>query len=136
MRAVEGDNGARVGAGGTYPQCSPHCVVPLEWGAPLLLFPTAAQLCPLQLLLQLGNLVAQRKGEGRQVKQSKSALGPSSQAWLRQRPVKMHRREMAVNFPWHHTSAVREAVTTGPLGKLGTLLTRLFELSNDHVFHR
>lgn len=47
----------------TYPQCSPHSMVPLEWGAPLLLFPTTAQLCPLQLLLQLGNLVTQRGGE-------------------------------------------------------------------------
>lgn len=53
----------------TYPQCSPHSMVSLQWGAPLLLFPTAAQLCPLQLLLQLGNLGAQREGEGRQVKQ-------------------------------------------------------------------
>ena len=39
-------------------------MVPLEWGAPLLLLPTAAQLCPLQLLLQLGNLAAQREGRG------------------------------------------------------------------------
>lgn len=51
--------GERAG-GQTYPQCSPHSMVPLEWGAPLLLFPTAAQLCPLQLLLQLGDLAASR----------------------------------------------------------------------------
>lgn len=72
----------------TDPQCSPHSMVSLEWGAPLLLFPTAAQLCPLQLLLQLGNLGAQREGEGRQVRQSRSALGPAPstgsrpQQWL------------------------------------------------------
>ena len=52
---------SRERAGGqTYPSCSPHSTVPLEWGAPLLLLPTAAQLCPLQLLLQLGNLAASR----------------------------------------------------------------------------
>ena len=76
---TEDDRGVRAGEG-TYPQCSPHSMVPLEGGAPLLLFPTAAKLCPLQLLLQLGNLAAGRGREDRQVKQSKSALGPPSQA--------------------------------------------------------
>ena len=48
--------------GETYHQRSPHSMVPLEGGAPFLLLPTAAQLCPLQLLLQLGDLT---KREGR-----------------------------------------------------------------------
>lgn len=123
--AMEGGNRERAGPGGTYLQCSPHRVVPLEWGAPLLLFPAAAQLRPLQLQLQLGDLAAQRKGEGRQVKQSRSASGPASQAWLHERPPKAHRRDTAANFPAHSASAALGAVMRGPSGKLGAQLTRL-----------
>lgn len=120
--AREDGKGERAGAV-TYPQCSPHSMVSLEGGAPLLFFPTAAQLCPLQLLLQLGNLGAQREGEGRQVKQSKSAPGPSSQHGSCQRPMEMPKREMAVHLPSQATSVVFRTLTMGSSGKLGTVST-------------
>lgn len=39
-------------------------MVPLDRGAPLLLLPAAAQLCPLQLLLQLGDLAEEMEEKG------------------------------------------------------------------------
>lgn len=120
----------------TNPQCSPHSMVSLEWGAPLLLFPTAAQLCPLQLLLQLGNLGAQREGEGRQVRQSRSTLGPAPSSGSCQRPMKMPQREMAVHLPSQATSVVFKTLMMGSSGKLGALSTGLLDIFNYHVLHR
>lgn len=59
-----------------YAHHSPDSVVPLDRGAPLLLLPTAAQLRPLQLLLQLGDLAARDGGE-KSVRQRPSILVPS-----------------------------------------------------------
>lgn len=59
-----------------HPHHSPESVVPLDRGAPLLLLPTAAQLRPLQLLLQLGDLAARDGGE-KSVRQRQSILVPS-----------------------------------------------------------
>lgn len=57
------DRGELVVRGTAYPHCSQYSMVPLDRGAPLLL-PTATQLCPLQLLPQLGDLAEGEEEKG------------------------------------------------------------------------
>lgn len=61
--AVKEDRGDWWSGETAYPHCSQDSMVPLDRGAPLLLLPTAAQLCPLQLLLQLGDLAEEMEGK-------------------------------------------------------------------------
>lgn len=70
------DRGAWWSGETAYPHGSPYSVVPVDRGAAFLLLPTAAQLCPLQLLLQLSDLAVRDGGE-RKVRQRQSILVPS-----------------------------------------------------------
>lgn len=63
-RTLYTNEACQVVRGTAYPHCSQYSMVPLDRGAPLLLLPTAAQLCPLQLLLQLGDLAEEMEQKG------------------------------------------------------------------------
>lgn len=76
LPANKEDRGAWWSGETAYPHGSPYSVVPVDRGAAFLLLPTAAQLCPLQLLLQLSDLAVRDGGE-REVRQRQSILVPS-----------------------------------------------------------
>lgn len=64
----EGGQGSWRSGETAYPPCSQRSMVPLDRAAPLLLLPTAAQFCPLQLLLQLGDLAEEMGEKGHEAK--------------------------------------------------------------------